>query len=140
MSSISTLKHQINETPFLSVENQRRTRYFSLTSNPEWNQTMVYPNLQPADLAKRHLEVTAWNYQPDRPNEYLGEVVLDLSGKKKPQSFSDSVNCIPTHALSHSFSHSFTETLIYSFIHCFFIHINSFSHSLTHSFIHCVTQ
>ncbi|XP_045133167.1 protein piccolo-like isoform X1 [Portunus trituberculatus] len=65
--------------PGRSVENQRRTRYFSLTSNPEWNQTMVYPNLQPADLAKRHLEVTAWNYQPDRPNEYLGEVVLDLS-------------------------------------------------------------
>lgn len=42
---------------------------------------MVYPNLQPSDLAKRSLEVTAWNYQPDRPNEFLGEVVLDLSGK-----------------------------------------------------------
>lgn len=66
---------------FCSVENQRRTRYFSRTSNPEWNQTMVYPNLQPSDLAKRSLEVTAWNYQADRPNEFLGEVVLDLSGK-----------------------------------------------------------
>ncbi|XP_050719412.1 protein piccolo-like [Eriocheir sinensis] len=65
--------------PGRSVENQRRTRYFSRTSNPEWNQTMVYPNLQPSDLAKRSLEVTAWNYQADRPNEFLGEVVLDLS-------------------------------------------------------------
>lgn len=71
----------VNKFFFCSVENQRRTRYFSLTSNPEWNQTMVYPNLQPSDLAKRNLEVTAWNYQPDRPNEYLGEVVLDLSGE-----------------------------------------------------------
>lgn len=71
----------VNTFSFCSVENQRRTRYFSLTSNPEWIQTMVYPNLQPADLAKRNLEVTAWNYQPDRPNEFLGEVVLDLSGE-----------------------------------------------------------
>lgn len=71
----------VNKFFFCSVENQRRTRYFSQTSNPEWNQTMVYPNLQPSDLAKRSLEVTAWNYQPDRPNEFLGEVVLDLSGK-----------------------------------------------------------
>ncbi|XP_071524379.1 protein piccolo-like [Panulirus ornatus] len=65
--------------PGRSVENQRRTRYFSRTSCPDWNQTMVYPNLQPTDLAKRHLEVTAWNYQADKPNEFLGEVVLDLS-------------------------------------------------------------
>ncbi|CAL4127248.1 unnamed protein product, partial [Meganyctiphanes norvegica] len=65
--------------PGRSVENQRRTRHFSRTSEPEWNQTMVYPNLAQADLAKRHLEVTAWNYAQDKPNEFLGEVVLNLS-------------------------------------------------------------
>ncbi|XP_069941796.1 regulating synaptic membrane exocytosis protein 1-like [Cherax quadricarinatus] len=65
--------------PGRSVENQRRTRYLSRTSNPEWNQTMVYPNLQPSELSKRYLEITAWNYQPNKPNEFLGEVVLTLS-------------------------------------------------------------
>ncbi|XP_042241906.1 protein piccolo-like isoform X2 [Homarus americanus] len=65
--------------PGRSVENQRRTRFLSCTSSPDWNQTMVYPNLQPGDLAKRHLEVTAWNFQANKPNEFLGEVVLNLS-------------------------------------------------------------
>ncbi|KAK4295694.1 hypothetical protein Pmani_031764 [Petrolisthes manimaculis] len=67
--------------PGRSVENQRRTRYFTQTSSPDWNQTMVYPSLQ--ELSKRHLEVTAWNYHTDKdkPNEFLGEVVLDLSDK-----------------------------------------------------------
>nr|XP_045614220.1 uncharacterized protein LOC123768007 [Procambarus clarkii] len=65
--------------PGRSVENQRRTRYLTRTSRPEWNQTMVYPNLRPADLSKRYLEVTAWNYQANKPNEFLGEIVLNLS-------------------------------------------------------------
>ena len=41
---------------------------------------MVYPHIQPEDLKKRYLEVTAWNYDTNKPNEFLGEVVLDLSG------------------------------------------------------------
>ncbi|XP_047739944.1 uncharacterized protein LOC125178991 [Hyalella azteca] len=65
--------------PGRSLENQRRTRHFQRTSAPEWNQTMVYPNLHVSDLKKRYLEVTAWNYDQHRPNEFLGEVVLDLS-------------------------------------------------------------
>ncbi|KAF2359362.1 C2 domain [Trinorchestia longiramus] len=67
--------------PGRSLENQRRTRHFQRTSSPEWNQTMVYPNLHQSDLKKRYLEVTAWNYDQHRPNEFLGEVVLDLSGE-----------------------------------------------------------
>lgn len=121
------------------MENQRRTRYFSLTSNPEWNQTMVYPNLQPADLAKRHLEVTAWNYQPDRPNEFLGEVVLDLSGETI-LSFSHSRSLLVSfsqtvsyHAfiLNHSFIYSYSHSVIYSFAHAFIQFTQSLSPSFT---------
>ncbi|KAG1666257.1 Protein piccolo [Nymphon striatum] len=65
--------------PGRCVENQRRTRYFSRSSNPEWNQTMVYPNVTFDLLNQRYLEVTVWNYDIYRPNEFLGEVILDLS-------------------------------------------------------------
>lgn len=65
--------------PGRCMENQRRTRYFSRCSNPEWKQTMVYPNISPDSLKKHHLEISVWNYDIYRPNEFLGEVVLDLS-------------------------------------------------------------
>ncbi|CAM1299826.1 Uncharacterised protein g2529 [Pycnogonum litorale] len=65
--------------PGRCVENQRRTRYFSRSSNPEWNQTMVYPNVTQESLSQRYLEITVWNYDIYRPNEFLGEIILDLS-------------------------------------------------------------
>ncbi|GIY84160.1 protein piccolo, partial [Caerostris darwini] len=60
------------------VENQRRTRYFSRCSEPEWKQTMVYPHVPQEQLKKKHLEISVWNYDINRPAEFLGEVVIDL--------------------------------------------------------------
>ncbi|XP_046456940.1 uncharacterized protein LOC124204006 isoform X4 [Daphnia pulex] len=65
--------------PGRKVENERRTRYLSLTSDPEWHQTMVYPAVPPADLIKRQLEVTVWHHQSDGRLEFLGEFLLDLA-------------------------------------------------------------
>ncbi|XP_059351813.1 uncharacterized protein LOC130689767 isoform X1 [Daphnia carinata] len=65
--------------PGRKVENERRTRYLSLTSDPEWHQTMVYPAVPPADLPKRQLEVTVWHHQCDGRLEFLGEFLLDLA-------------------------------------------------------------
>lgn len=42
---------------------------------------MVYPNISPDELQKRYLEVTVWSYDIYRPNEFLGEILLDLSGR-----------------------------------------------------------
>lgn len=64
--------------PDRRVENQRRTRYFSRCSNPEWKQTMVYPQVPQDQLKKKHLEISVWNYDINRPPEFLGEVILDL--------------------------------------------------------------
>ncbi|XP_054717232.1 uncharacterized protein LOC129226627 [Uloborus diversus] len=64
--------------PERCVENQRRTRYFSRCSNPEWKQTMVYPDVPQDQLKKKHLEISVWNYDVNRPPEFLGEVILDL--------------------------------------------------------------
>lgn len=61
------------------AENERRTRFLSLTSDPEWHQTMVYPAVTPAELHKRQLEVTVWHHQYDGTLEFLGEFLLDLT-------------------------------------------------------------
>ncbi|KAF8774659.1 Protein piccolo-like protein [Argiope bruennichi] len=64
--------------PDRCFENQRRTRYFSRCSNPEWKQTMVYPHVPQDQLKKKHLEISVWNYDINRPPEFLGEVIIDL--------------------------------------------------------------
>jgi hypothetical protein len=61
--------------------NQRQTRYFSKTCDPEWNTTMVYENVSPEELSTRYLEVTAWNYDVYNRNHSLGGVLLNLAGK-----------------------------------------------------------
>jgi len=65
--------------PGRQAENERRTRFLSLTSDPEWHQTMVYPAVTPAELHKRQLEVTVWHHQYDGTLEFLGEFLLDLT-------------------------------------------------------------
>ncbi|GFG38949.1 hypothetical protein Cfor_12554 [Coptotermes formosanus] len=59
--------------------NQRQTRYFSKTCDPEWNTTMVYENVSPEELSTRYLEVTAWNYDVYNRNHSLGGVLLNLA-------------------------------------------------------------
>ncbi|XP_022254252.1 uncharacterized protein LOC111088429 isoform X2 [Limulus polyphemus] len=65
--------------PGRRIENQRRTRYFSRCSNPEWNQTMVYPNITRELLQEKFLEISVWNYDIHKPSEFLGEVIVDLA-------------------------------------------------------------
>ncbi|XP_076358543.1 uncharacterized protein LOC143251074 isoform X2 [Tachypleus tridentatus] len=65
--------------PGRRIENQRRTRYFSRCSNPEWNQTMVYPNITRELLQQKFLEISVWNYDIHKPSEFLGEVIVDLA-------------------------------------------------------------
>ncbi|GFY51880.1 protein piccolo [Trichonephila inaurata madagascariensis] len=64
--------------PDRCVVNQRCTRYFSRCSNPEWKQTMVYPHVPQDQLKRKHLEISVWNYDRNRPSEFLGEVIIDL--------------------------------------------------------------
>ena len=59
----------------------RKTSYVMESSSPFWNQTFVYPNITLMQLKTRHLEITAWSHNRNSPNEFLGEFVLDLSGK-----------------------------------------------------------
>ncbi|XP_022236292.1 protein piccolo-like isoform X2 [Limulus polyphemus] len=40
---------------------------------------MMYPNMASESLSMSFLEISVWNYDIHRPNEFLGEIILDLS-------------------------------------------------------------
>jgi len=64
------------------LENQRRTRHYPMCSSPQFNQTMVYPNITLSDLKEKYLEISAKNYNPSGDEDSLfGKVLLYLSGK-----------------------------------------------------------
>ncbi|XP_039617399.1 protein piccolo-like isoform X2 [Polypterus senegalus] len=62
-----------------SVENKRRTKHVQKSLNPEWNQTVIYKNIHLEQLKKKTLEVTVWDYDRFSSNDFLGEVLIDLS-------------------------------------------------------------
>ncbi|XP_051890236.1 protein piccolo isoform X3 [Pristis pectinata] len=62
-----------------SVENKRRTKHVQKSLNPEWNQTVIYKNITMEQLKKKTLEVTVWDYDRISSNDFLGEVLIDLS-------------------------------------------------------------
>ncbi|KAK6320155.1 hypothetical protein J4Q44_G00092620 [Coregonus suidteri] len=62
-----------------SAENKRRTKHVQRSLNPEWNQTVIYKNIHLEQLKKKTLEVTVWDYDKSSSNDFLGEVLIDLS-------------------------------------------------------------
>ncbi|KAM4676068.1 protein piccolo [Discoglossus pictus] len=62
-----------------SAEYKRRTKYVQKSLNPEWNQTVIYKNISMEQLKKKTLEVTVWDYDRFSSNDFLGEVLIDLS-------------------------------------------------------------
>uniref|UniRef100_A0AAY4E8S0 Protein piccolo n=1 Tax=Denticeps clupeoides TaxID=299321 RepID=A0AAY4E8S0_9TELE len=62
-----------------SAENKRRSKHAQKTLNPEWNQTVIYKNIHLEQLRKKTLEVSVWDYDKSSSNDFLGEVLIDLS-------------------------------------------------------------
>ncbi|XP_050067839.1 uncharacterized protein LOC126556569 isoform X2 [Anopheles maculipalpis] len=65
--------------PDRSEKSKRRTKTLALTNDPRWGQTFVYEGLRRADLNNRLFEVTVWDYVRYGANDFLGEIILDLS-------------------------------------------------------------
>ncbi|KXJ81978.1 hypothetical protein RP20_CCG016113 [Aedes albopictus] len=87
--------------PDRSEKSKRRTKTLALTNEPRWGQTFVYEGLRRADLqnrlfevlsqtyspvivyicykAVRSFQITVWDYVRYGANDFLGEVILDLS-------------------------------------------------------------
>ncbi|XP_076044402.1 rab3 interacting molecule isoform X10 [Oratosquilla oratoria] len=65
--------------PDRSEKSKRRTKTIGNSCDPRWNQTFVYSPLRRAELKTRCLEITCWDYDRYGANDFLGEVVVDLS-------------------------------------------------------------
>ncbi|XP_014643707.1 PREDICTED: protein piccolo [Ceratotherium simum simum] len=65
--------------PGRGAEYKRRTKYVQKSLNPEWNQTVIYKSISMEQLKKKTLEVTVWDYDRFSSNDFLGEVLIDLS-------------------------------------------------------------
>ncbi|XP_061570984.1 protein piccolo [Cololabis saira] len=62
-----------------SAENKRKSKHAGRSLNPEWNQTVIYKNIHLEQLRKKTLEVSVWDYDKASSNDFLGEVLIDLS-------------------------------------------------------------
>ncbi|KAK3932458.1 Regulating synaptic membrane exocytosis protein 2 [Frankliniella fusca] len=65
--------------PDRSDNSKRRTQTLAQTNDPRWNQTFVYSSVKRSDLKLRVVEITVWDYMPHRTNDFLGEVLVELS-------------------------------------------------------------
>ncbi|XP_059486618.1 regulating synaptic membrane exocytosis protein 2 isoform X12 [Neocloeon triangulifer] len=65
--------------PDRSEKSKRRTRTIANTTEPRWNQSFVYSSIRRADLKLRILEITVWDYVHYGANDFLGEVVVELT-------------------------------------------------------------
>ncbi|MEQ2275094.1 hypothetical protein XENORESO_020513, partial [Xenotaenia resolanae] len=65
--------------PGRGAENKRKSKHAGKSLNPEWNQTVIYKNIHLEQLRKKTLEVTVWDYDKGSSNDFLGEVLIDLS-------------------------------------------------------------
>ncbi|KAH9633991.1 hypothetical protein HF086_001193 [Spodoptera exigua] len=64
--------------PDKSEKSKRRTKTLANTLEPRWNQNFVYCGIRITDIKRRTLEVTVWDLNRYGPNDFLGEVLLDL--------------------------------------------------------------
>uniref|UniRef100_A0A3B4FIG6 Protein piccolo-like n=1 Tax=Pundamilia nyererei TaxID=303518 RepID=A0A3B4FIG6_9CICH len=85
------------------ADNKRRTKYAQKTMNPEWNQTVIYKNIHLEQLKKKTLEVTVWDYDRSSSNDFLGEVLIDLSNTTQ---LDNTPRWLPLKEQSESIEHS----------------------------------
>nr|XP_046206395.1 protein piccolo-like isoform X2 [Oncorhynchus gorbuscha] len=92
--------------PGRGAENKRRTKYVQRSLNPEWNQTVIYKNIHLEQLKKKTLEVTVWDYDRSSSNDFLGEVLIDLSNTSQ---LDNTPRWLPLKEQSESIEHSRTH-------------------------------
>ncbi|XP_060080549.1 uncharacterized protein LOC132559931 [Ylistrum balloti] len=79
MNGLSDPFVKIYLLPGRCAENKRRTKHISKTLCPEWYQTVVFQDLHREELQYKTLEITVWDYDRFKANDFLGEVIIDLS-------------------------------------------------------------
>ena len=65
---------------YLSQDNKRRTKPVFKNLNPEWNYQVSYPNVHKEEVKYKTLEVTVWDYDRFKSNDFLGKISIELNG------------------------------------------------------------
>ncbi|XP_014243367.1 regulating synaptic membrane exocytosis protein 1 isoform X2 [Cimex lectularius] len=69
---------QLRLLPFTGEMNAVKTEVAEPTQNPIWNTTLELKNVQGEHLMEKTIEVTLWDYKPDKEQVFLGECCVDL--------------------------------------------------------------
>nr|VZI13585.1 unnamed protein product [Spirometra erinaceieuropaei] len=59
----------------------RQVKYIPNTLEPEWQQTVVFMNCLKRTLKKRVLEVTMWDFDRLKMNDFMGQAIIHLADK-----------------------------------------------------------
>lgn len=64
--------------PDVHKKSKRRTSIKKKTLNPEYNEEFVY-EIAHHDLAKKSLELTVWDHDVGKSNDFIGGIVMDIN-------------------------------------------------------------
>nr|XP_024214691.1 regulating synaptic membrane exocytosis protein 1 isoform X3 [Halyomorpha halys] len=69
---------QLRLLPFTGDSTAVKTEVAEATQSPIWNTTLELKNVQGEQLMEKSLEVTLWDFKPDKEQVFLGECCVDL--------------------------------------------------------------
>ncbi|VDO53089.1 unnamed protein product [Schistosoma margrebowiei] len=86
------VKVRLHPDPTEDPDFNRQTKYMPNTLTPEWQQTVVFMNCIKRTLKRRVLEVTVWDFDRLKTNDFMGQTIINLGDKEyldgKPHWFS----------------------------------------------------
>ncbi|XP_039300565.1 regulating synaptic membrane exocytosis protein 1-like [Nilaparvata lugens] len=69
---------QFRLLPFMDGQNTVKTEVAEPTQNPIWNTTVEVGMVSGEQLMEKTVEVTLWDYRPDKEQVFLGECTVDI--------------------------------------------------------------
>ncbi|KAK4470858.1 hypothetical protein MN116_006373, partial [Schistosoma mekongi] len=86
------VKVRLHPDPTEDPDFNRQTKYMPNTLTPEWQQTVVFMNCIKRTLKRRVLEVTVWDFDRLKTNDFMGQTIINLGDREfldgKPHWFS----------------------------------------------------
>ncbi|CAL8091157.1 unnamed protein product [Calicophoron daubneyi] len=75
------VKIRLHPDPTEDADFNRQTKYTPNTLDPEWQQTVVFMNCFKRTLKRRVLEVTVWDFDRLKTNDFMGQALINLGDK-----------------------------------------------------------
>uniref|UniRef100_A0A5K3FTL5 Clathrin_bdg domain-containing protein n=1 Tax=Mesocestoides corti TaxID=53468 RepID=A0A5K3FTL5_MESCO len=76
------VKLRLHPDPTEDIDLNRQIKYIPNTLEPEWQQTVVFMNCLKRTLKKRVLEVTVWDFDRLKMNDFMGQAIIHLGSKE----------------------------------------------------------